>query len=73
MVTSQKGNEHQQVHKGGQCKPSIEDLKWAVTKGSIISPLLRNTNVPYCMCRYAYTCACLLQCHRWCVQYDLSF
>ena len=70
MVTSQKGDEHQQVHKGGQCKPSVEDLEWAVTKGSIISSLLRDTKAPVvCVC--AYRCACLLQCQRQCVQNDL--
>ena len=69
MVASQKGHEHQQVHEGGQCKPSIEDFEGAITKGSIISPLLRNTIAPI-VCVDAYTCACLLQCQGQCVQYE---
>ena len=72
MVTSHKGDKRQQVHEGGQCKPSIEDLERALAKGSIISPLLRNTSASV-VYAYAYICISFLECQRQCVQYNLSF
>ena len=70
MIATEQADEDAQVHEGGQGKPSIEDPERAVSKRSISSTFLRNTQAPT-ECVYASICVCLLQCERHRMQCDL--